>query len=235
MKILFTKKFDKLMISKKLGGHFSCDFVEVIKINPLQVESFDLKDKSLIFSSVNAVESFFNNGFKPNEKFVERNFNKIYAVGLMTKKELRKHGFGTFKVTRHAKELSEFIIDNSAKEKFLHFCGNLALNVLNKTLPLQNISYTKIPVYETKLLYPEISGDYDAVCFFSPSGVRSFARHNSLDHLQIFSIGETTEKEVKKFTKNPIITSKESNLEDLLNLISSQCIAKVHEEQNKKL
>ena len=70
------------MISKKLGSHFSYDFVEVIKIFPLKVEAFDLKNKSLIFTSVNAVESFFENKFLPNENFTEKNFNKIYAVGL---------------------------------------------------------------------------------------------------------------------------------------------------------
>lgn len=221
MKILFTKKFNKMMISKKLGSHFSYDFVEVIAITPMEVEPFNLKDHSLIFTSVNAVRSFFHNGFKPDENFTSKNYNKIYTVGITTKKELRKFGFGTFKVTRHAKELSEFIIDNSSKEKFLHFCGNLALDVLNKTLPLQNVSYRKIPVYETTLLYPKISGSYDAVCFFSPSGVRSFAKFNSFDQIKIFSIGETTEKELRKFTKNPIITSKESNLDDLLKLVSA--------------
>ena len=208
------------MISKKLGSHFSYDFVDVIKINPLAVEPFDLKNKSLIFTSVNAVQSFFENGFKPDEDFTSKKYNKIYTVGITTKRELRKFGYGTFKVTKHAKELSEFIIDSSAKEKFLHFCGNLALDVLNKTLPLQNISYKKIPVYETQLLYPEFTADYDALCFFSPSGVRSFAKFNSLEGKKIFSIGETTEKEIKKFTKNPVFTSKESNLDDLLNVIA---------------
>jgi len=234
MKILFTKKINPLMISKKLGGHFSYDFVEVIKINPLEVEPFDLKDKSLIFTSVNAVDCFFSNHFQPNENFAERNFNKIYAVGTMTKKRLRKFGFGTFKV-KNAKELADFIIESSPKEKFLHFCGNLALNVLNKALPLQNISYKKIPVYETELLYPTISAKYDAVCFFSPSGVRSFAKFNSLENIHLFSIGQTTTNELKKLTKSLIITSFESNIDDLLNLISSHYSTEMEAEQNKKL
>lgn len=220
MKILFTKPLNEMMISKKLGSHFSYDCVEVIKTSALTVEPFDLKDKSLIFTSVNAVRSFFDNGFRPNENFTSKTYNKIYTVGPTTKKELRKYGFGTYKVTRHAKELAEFIVENSTKENFLHFCGNLALDVLNKTLPLQNVSYRKIPVYETTLLYPQISIAYDAVCFFSPSGVRSFAKFNSLDNMKIFSIGETTEKELKKHTTNPIITSKESNLDELLKLIN---------------
>lgn len=220
MKILFTKKFDEQLISNKLGSGISFGFEEVISIKPLEVQPFDLKDKSLIFTSVNAVRSFFQNGFKPDEDFTHQNhYNKIYAVGLKTKAELRKNGFGTFKVTRHASELSDFIIEHCSQEKFLHFCGNLALDVLNKTLPLQNIGYRKILLYETHLIHPEITGKYDAVAFFSPSGVRSFAKLNSFEGKKLYSIGETTQKELKKFTEQSIYTSQESNLEDLLNLV----------------
>lgn len=217
--VLFTKKLNTALVSKCLGNQLSYTFTEVIKTVPKAVELFKLGDSSLIFTSIKAVDSFFRNGFVPNENFTEKNYNKIYAVGIRTKKELRKHGYGTFKVTRHAAELSDFIIKNSAGEKFLHFCGNLALDVLDKSLPLQNISYKKIPVYDTLLLYPKIAEKYGAVCFFSPSGVRSFAKNNSLDGVKIFSIGNTTTAELKKFTKNRIYTSTESNLEDLLRLV----------------
>ena len=220
MNILFTKKnIDKKLVSEYLGNQFSYEFIDVIRIKPTLMEPFDLKDKSLIFTSINGVESFFESGFKPNEKFTEHNYNKIYCVGQKTKNAVRKYGFGTFKVKKHAQELSKFIIQNSQGERFLHFCGNLALDVLDRALPLQNIYYKKIPVYETELLYPMVNGDFDVLVFFSPSGVRSFAKHNSLEGKKIFSIGLTTEKEIKKFTKQKIYTSHESNLDDLLQLI----------------
>ena len=220
MDILFTKKnIDKKLVSKYLGNQFSYDFIDVIRIKPLEVEPFDLKDKSLIFTSVNGVESFFENGFKPNEKFTDHNYNKIYCVGQKTKNTVRKYGFGTFKVKKHADDLSKFIIQNSQGERFLHFCGNLALDVLDRALPLQNIYYKKVEVYDTELIYPIANQDFNAVVFFSPSGVRSFAKNNSLDNKTIFSIGHTTEKELKKFTKQEIYTSQESNIEDLLQII----------------
>lgn len=220
MSILFTKKnIDKKLVSEYIGNQFSYEFIDVIRIKPTPVEPFDLKDKSLIFTSINGVESFFESGFKPNEKFTEPNYNKIYCVGQKTKNAVRKYGFGTFKVKKHAQDLSKFIIQNSQGERFLHFCGNLALDVLDRALPLQNIYYKKIPVYETELLYPVVYEDFDVLVFFSPSGVRSFAKHNSLEGKKIFSIGLTTEKEIKKFTKQKIYTSYESNLDDLLQLI----------------
>lgn len=220
--ILFTKHADQKKISQKIGSILSYDFVDMIRIFHLKIEPFELKNKSLIFSSVNGVRSFFENGFMPNEDFTADNYNKVYAVGGKTKAELRKHGFNTFKVTRHASELSEFIIEKGNREKYLHFCGNLALDILDRSLPLQNISYKKVPVYRTELLYPEVKKHFDAVAFFSPSGVRSFAKHNSFDGKKIFSIGFTTEKELRKFDVNNAITSSESNLDDLLTLIKKE-------------
>lgn len=223
MKILFTKTGIENEVSKKLGTDLVYDFQDFIRIEHLKTKPFDLKNYSLIFSSVNAVKSFFKNKFEPHENFLNpKKFNKIYAVGFKTKLELRKHGFGTFKVTKHASDLADFIIDYSQKEKFLHICGNLALDILDEKLPLQNISYKKVIIYKTNLLYPKISENYDAMVFFSPSGVRSFAKFNSLENLKLFSIGQTTEKELKKFTQNRIFTSKESNLEDLLSVIRCQ-------------
>lgn len=223
MKILFTKKnLDKKLISKYLGNQFSYDFVNVIRIKNLKVEPFELGYHSLIFTSVNGVDSFFENGFKPNEKFTDRNYNRIYCVGEKTKNEIRKHGFMTYKIKKHAQELSEFIILNSQGERFIHFCGNLALDILDRALPLQNINYKKIPVYETELIYPVINEDFDVLVFFSPSGVRSFAKHNSMEGKKLFAIGQTTEKEIKKFTKGVVWSSEENNFEGLLKLISQK-------------
>jgi len=202
-----------------LGGDISIECVEVIQIENLNVEAFDLKDHSLIFTSLNGVKSFFENQFKPNEDFAAKNYNKIYCVGEKTKKELRKNGFGTFKVLKNAETLSKFIFEHCQHEKFIHFCGNLAIDVLDKSLPLQNISYRKVTVYTTKEINPVIPEKYHAIVFFSPSGVRSFAKNNSLDNMLLFSIGETTSKELRKHTKSDIFTSKKNTLSNLLLII----------------
>lgn len=220
MKILFTKSLEREKVSEKLGADFSVDFVEVIKTEFIKTKSFGLKNNSLIFTSVNGVKAFFENGFSPNENFTEpKNYNKIYVVGSQTKKELGQHNFGTFKLCKNASELSQFIVENSVNERFLHFCGNIAIDILDEKLPLQNISYKKIPVYKTEILYPKIDEKYQAIVFFSPSGVRSFAKFNQLDDLKIFSIGKTTTSELEKLTDNKIITSSKNTLTDILNLI----------------
>lgn len=222
MNILFTKNIDPKYISEKLGNNISVDCIEVIKTRSISVERFDLKNRSLIFTSSNGVKSFFENKFQPNEDFTAKNYNKIYCVGEKTKRELRKNGFGTFKVLKNAETLSQFITENCVHEKFIHFCGNLALDVLDKELPLQNISYKKVTVYETEALNPVIHEKYHAIVFFSPSGVRSFAKNNSLENVILFSIGETTSKEIRKHTKSEIFTSTENTLLNILSVIKNR-------------
>lgn len=219
MKILFTKIIDEKILSKELDTAISADCVEVIKISNIKVEPFDLKNKSLIFTSAKGVISFFENGFRPNEDFTQKNYNKIYCVGVKTKRELQKNGFGTFKVLKNAETLSQFIIEKCPNEDFLHFCGNLALDVLDKKLPLQNIQYKKATLYRTEETNPVINEKYHALVFFSPSGVRSFAKYNSFENSILFSIGETTSKELRKHTIDHIHTSNDNTLTSVFELI----------------
>lgn len=226
MKILFTKHIDHAVLSKELGDQISADCIEVIKTTPITIRPFDLKKHSLIFTSSNGVNSFFKNGFKPNEDFTAKNYNKIYCVGEKTKREVRKHGFGTFKMLKNAETLSKFIITYCQDENFLHFCGNLAISVLDNELPLQNIQYKKVTVYNTEETQPLIAEKYHAVVFFSPSGVRSFAKYNSFEDTMLFSIGNTTSNELKKHTSEPVITSDGNNLQSVLKLIQKKFIPK---------
>ncbi|KAA0127457.1 uroporphyrinogen-III synthase [Chryseobacterium sp. SN22] len=226
MKILFTKTIDPALLSKELGEDILMDCVEVIRTNTLKIPAFDLKDYSLIFTSAKGVSSFFENGFTANEDFTAKNYNRIYCVGEKTKKELRKNGFGTFKVLRNADELSKFIVTHCQHEKFLHFCGNIALDVLDRNLPLQNISYRKITVYNTEEINPVITEKYHAAVFFSPSGVRSFANRNSFEDMKLISIGETTAAELRKQTSQPVFVSEGNTLKSVLKLIRKEILNK---------
>ncbi|MCJ8497457.1 uroporphyrinogen-III synthase [Chryseobacterium salipaludis] len=230
MKVLFTKQLDQQEVLAVLGNDFETGFLDVIGITHRKVAPFPLGNKSLIFTSVNGVDAFFKNGFHANENFAGRNFNKIYCVGQKTKKQLRKNGFGVYKMKKNALELSEFITESATGEAFVHFCGNLALDILQKKLPLQNIPYQKVVVYDTELLYPKNEERYDAIAFFSPSGVRSFIKNNTLNFKYIFSIGETTSAEIKKYTDQTIFTSRQNDLQAVLELIRQQGpIAEAHQ------
>lgn len=222
MTILFTKKISAKALENALNKEIEPHFLDVLHFKIRTLRPFPLGNKSLIFSSVNGVEAFFKNQFSPKENFAIKPYNKIYCVGKKTKLKVKSYGFGVFKTKKSAKDLRDFILEKSNGEDFLHFCGNLGLDIFDKNSPLQNVKYKKIVSYETNLLYPKMEQKFDAIVFFSPSGVRSFAKHNSLENCTLFSIGETTSAEIKKLTQQEINTSKEQSLKSLLSLINNK-------------
>lgn len=213
MRVVFTKKIEDKSISKILGSDFIYDVLDVVRGHRIDVNPFDLESRSLIFTSVRGVKYFFENGF------LSAGRNKIYAVGKTTEVELLHHGYECVKVARYADELADFIVKNAAQESFLHFCGDLALDTLEKKLVFNHVSYRREVVYHTELIFPVVAHEYDAVVFFSPSGVRSFAEHNTLEGKMLFSIGETTTGELRKYTDSMVHTGVENNLDGLLKRI----------------
>lgn len=216
MKILFTKKISPVEVSKYLDAKILYESIPAIETKSLCLSPFALSGKSLIFTSVAGVQAFFENGFQAQQDFTQKDFNKIYAVGEKTKKELRKHGFESFKTELNAALLAKFLLKHADGEHLLHFCGNLALPIF----PLNDnhgMRYERICVYETHLLYPILDNQYDAVVFFSPSGVKSVCQNNKLQNCQIYSIGRTTTAQLLEYVpKENIITSTKSSLKDIL-------------------
>ena len=214
MKILFTKKLDETEVSAILGNSIEREFLEVIKINPKKINPFSLETKNLVFTSENAVKCFFENRFVAHH-------NTTYCVGEKTAQALMKQGVKVEHTEKNAKALARYLVENKI-DNVLHFCGNLALPTLQEELEKEGLSYKKIEVYETELRYPKIAKTYDVIAFFSPSGVRSFAKHNTLQGSTIFSIGETTTKEIENFTKQKIFTSEANSLQHLLEIIKQE-------------
>lgn len=214
MRLLLTKHINDADVSL-LGNSTEVDFVPVISIEECVFECQDLKNKALIFTSVNAVKSFFNNS--TSQQICPE--QAIYCVGEQSEFFLKKKTFKTIYTAKNAEELSNYFIQENKDESYLHFCGDIALGTLEKTFKQLNKCYEKVISYTTTLTYPKYHKTFDAVVFFSPSGVRSFVKNNPLENKILFSIGETTSKELRNWTQNPIMTSEHNTTQDLLHLI----------------
>lgn len=221
MKLLLTKHLKPSLISG-LEKDFLVDIIDVIEIKAIDFPAIDIDNKAVIFTSINAVKSFFDN---PISRNLSRN-QKIFCVGLQSENFLNKKGFKVIKTKKNAEDLSQYIISNFKEEQFVHFCGNLALKTIDKILTEHNIDYEKVIAYTTELLSPKVETNYDAVAFFSPSGVRSFVKNNSLQDKTLFSIGETTTKEINNWTDQIVVTSPDNTTDDLLKLIRDYASAK---------
>lgn len=85
------------------------------------------------------------------------------------------------------------------------FCGNKRLDTLPEGLIQMGFQVKECVVYATQLSPTKLARSYDAVLFFSPSGIESFLSVNTLDeHTMLFAIGKTTAKSLRDRVPNPI-------------------------------
>lgn len=189
---------------------FEADFIKT------ENKSFELKDlnESLIFTSQNAVHSVLSN--PKSEELKKKN---VYCVGLKTKALLTENGFNVVAYTGYAADLAEIIALIYNKESYTFFSGNLRKDTLPNTLKETGIRLNEIQVYETSLQPQKIKTQPDAVLFFSPSGVESYLKQNTIKKEICFCIGETTAEALHKITKNIIIADQptvEHVIEDVI-------------------
>jgi uroporphyrinogen-III synthase len=192
---------------------------EVIEADFIKTENkpFELKNlnESLIFTSQNAVHSVLS-----NPKADELKSKNVYCVGLKTKILLSENGFNVVAYTGYASDLAEIITLIYRNESFTFFSGNLRRDTLPNALKEAGIKLNEIQVYETSLQPQKIKSPVDAILFFSPSGVESYLKDNSIKKETCFCIGQTTAEALHKITKNIIIADQptvEDVIEDVIN------------------
>ncbi|MEO8535617.1 MAG: uroporphyrinogen-III synthase [Flavobacterium sp.] len=214
IQIVATKKLSEIQKQElqKAGLElFEADFIQT------QNKPFEIKDlnDNLIFTSQNAVHAVLTD---PNwEKLKTKN---VFCVGLKTKILLSESGFNVVAYTGYASDLAEIITLIYSKESFTFFSGNLRRETLPNALKEADIKLNEIQVYETSLTPQKIKTSADAILFFSPSGVESYLKENTIKKETCFCIGDTTAQALEKITKNIIIADQptvEDVIEDVIN------------------
>ncbi|TDP04258.1 uroporphyrinogen-III synthase [Flavobacterium sp. 245] len=188
--------------------------IELIEADFIKTENkpFELKNlnESLIFTSQNAVHSILS-----NPKSEELKSKNVYCVGLKTKILLSENGFNVVAYTGYASDLAEIITLIYRNESYTFFSGNLRRETLPNALKEAGIQLNEIQVYETSLQPQKIKTAVDAILFFSPSGVDSYLKDNTIKKETCFCIGETTAEALHKITKN-IIIADQPTIEDVI-------------------
>lgn len=188
--------------------------VELIEADFIKTEnkSFELKDlnESLIFTSQNAVHSILSH--PDSEQLKKKN---VYCVGSKTKTLLNDHGFNVVAHTGYAADLAEIITLIYGSESYTFFSGNMRRDTLPEALKENGIKFNEIEVYETTLQPQKLKANPEAILFFSPSGVKSYLKHNTINKQICFCIGDTTAEALTKITKN-IIVADQPTIEDVI-------------------
>jgi uroporphyrinogen-III synthase len=212
----------QIISTKKLSGVHKQELqkagLELIEADFIQTENkpFEIKDlnDNLIYTSQNAVHSVL--AVSNQEELKTKN---VFCVGLKTKILLSESGFNVVAYTGYASDLAEIITLIYGKESFTFFSGNLRRETLPKALKEAEVKFNEIQVYETSLTPQKIKTPANAILFFSPSGVESYLKENTIKKETCFCIGETTAEALHKITKNIIIADQptvEDVIEDVL-------------------
>ncbi len=108
----------------------------------------------------------------------------------------------------------------SGNDQFLFFCGDHRRNELPDKLRNSKISVKEIIVYKTIATPVTISKDYDAIAFYSPSGVTSFFSVNKIPGSTVlFCSGKTTAAALDNNLANKVIISPDPSQEAMAHMI----------------
>ena len=214
--ILSTKRLTPSQKNLILGAGFS-----VVEYDAIDIEFADFKLPQgleyLIFTSKNAVTAFLkkiretkavNNSIRNTEMLLSAPDNseienyKCFCIGPKTEALLVNNGFEVIKSPLNAKELAYFITEKYNKDHFSFFCGGSRRAELPQILKEHSVSFEEIKVYTTLLKSMSFKQHFDALLFFSPSGVQSFIANNHLKNTLAVCIGSTTAAEAQKHTAN---------------------------------
>lgn len=145
-----------------------------------------------VVSSKNAVLSILQKGIQ---------VGSFYCVGEKTQALLKENGQNVVKMAENGQKLGEIVPKIHKNAPIYFFCGNQRMDDIPLALEAANIPFKEIVCYETTANHKSFSKSFDAVLFFSPSGVKSYTENNSLDGSWAICIGETTAAAAKPFSK----------------------------------
>ena len=209
IQILSTKTLLSNQREALVNANFNvieADFIKT-KSNPFQLNEIN---ENLIFTSQNAVQSFL---LDPKSEALKS--KNVFCVGLKTKIMLSESGYNVVAYTGYAEDLAEIITLIYASESYTFFSGNLRRETLPKALKEAKIKFNEIQVYETTLTPEKIKTPVEAILFFSPSGIESYLKENTIKNETCFCIGTTTSSALEGITKN-VIVAPQPTIEDVI-------------------
>lgn len=220
MKILSTKILTTIQRNQLSG--FDVEEIPMIDISYGDDFKIDEKVKNAVFTSANSVRSVFS----IHNNSIEW-FDTVFCVGEKTKYLLEKLGLQVTIIANNAMELGDVLAERFSKEEnslkeISWFCGNLRNNDLPSIMAENGVLVTEYLVYQTELIPVKTEATFDAILFFSPSGVKSYLKMNTVNSNPVICIGATTATEAIEHFDNVYIsdeTSVESVLEKVKEIV----------------
>ena len=134
----------------------------------------------------------------------------VFCVGQKTASKLKELNFSIAEVANYGEDLAKIISTTYTGLSFSFFCGRIRNDELPSLLKKNKIDFTEHHLYETVSNPKKFTHFFDAVMFFSPSGIKSYYAHNSFKGERIICIGKTTAMAARQINNKIEIANKTS-------------------------
>lgn len=221
-KILVTGTLEDTLASKVAEYH-DIDVIPLIAIEPVKNEQLissivALKERALrvVFTSYNGVKAVWD---ILNQKPADWN---LYSIEGVTSRSVQEHfGADSLAATAYTgEELADEILKDGDITGVVFFCGDLRRDELPERLRSEGVSVTEIIVYTTVATPVKVEKEYDAIVFFSPSSVYSYAAMNKVPKEAVcFAIGNTTANTIKNIVPNKVLIAQPPKKERVVEML----------------
>ncbi len=186
MTILLTKALPQSSLDLINSYGWEFDIINALDIALVDVNNLpDVKTEAWIISSRNSLAVV--------QKFILQVPPIIYCIGHWMSRELKKI-FPPSQIFpyKKMKDLVEHLQKQNHKQ-LLYFCADNHRGELEEGLKGTPSIITKLTTHESRMTYPKLNKNYDAVFVFSPRSAESLLKNNSFSDKTIFvCIGPTT-------------------------------------------
>lgn len=207
-KLLSDSAYERLLAA----GH------ELTQYNAVEAETLPFSAAPYphyVCSSQNAVKALRDYWHRQDQAMLKN--ARWYCVGTQTAEALEQLGFKVSHCSENADTLIEEVL-KPLNEPILWFSGVRKTRALEQFINDRGCDY--IDCYLTRLVEKSFTTPYDALLFFSPSGVESFLKVNEMVRAHAFCIGETTAKAVRPHAQNGLsVSQKATSMQLVLEVI----------------
>ncbi|MBW3518523.1 uroporphyrinogen-III synthase [Flavobacterium sp. NKUCC04_CG] len=180
--------------------------IELIEIDFITISTLDFNidhlHDYLLLTSQNAVRSLLQ-----HPKGMELKQKPVFCVGIKTKLLLEQNGWEVLAWAHYAVDLAPIIANRYPHVQISFFNGNLRSHVLPEAFQAAQMEFNEFQVYRTDLSSHSITKKLDGICFYSPSGVYSYLKQNTVGEAVCFCIGKTTATALEGITTRVILAS----------------------------
>lgn len=191
----------------------------------VQLEELSEKEADVIFTSPRAVDALaaYLHGRQPLWRIWGLEGSTYRAIKTLWTNPMMAG------LAPDAASLAECLLQEGAERDYVFFCGNLSLPILPEKLAAAGVHLQKYLVYTTETHTLDYDERWDAVLFYSPSGVESFAQSNTLaGSARVFAIGQTTAEAAGKRFANPVHIAAIPDKQVLVQTLIDYYLTKTH-------